>query len=142
MLLEAAVTGAITAAGRGAVEETGAAQVVGATAGGWVRKASAHREGDGIGMGQVAPVFGGGSDAAEDTSVGGWPVTAAACCWCACSIDGQVHWTENSGRVEQREDRPETRPATAAEKIRAGQTETPACEGENTWGVRHVPAVV
>lgn len=67
------------AADEGAVGDANAVQDAGSTAGGWVRKVTAHREGDGIGVGRLEPAGGGGIDEAEAKGAGGRTVTAAAC---------------------------------------------------------------
>lgn len=86
-LLATAAAAGVIAAGWGAVEDADAATDVGPPAGGWVRKASAHRESDGVGVGRLEQAVGGGSDAAEAKAVRGRAVTAPACGPCACSME-------------------------------------------------------
>lgn len=86
-----AVDAAITT-GEGAAGGPGAAQVAGPTAGGWVRKATAHREGDRMGVGRLGPAAGGGSDPADANAAGGWAVTAAGGCPCGRSMGRCSAW--------------------------------------------------
>lgn len=74
----AAAAGAI-AADEGAVGDADAVRDAGSKAGGWVRKATAHREEDGVAVGRLQPAVGGGIDVAEAKGAGGRTVTAAAC---------------------------------------------------------------
>lgn len=125
--------------GEGAARDAGTAPVAGPAAGGWVRKATAHREGDGMGVGRLGPAVGAGSDPADAKGAGGSAVTAAAGRPRGCSMGrrrarksvgrtgGRGSHGGKGGRANVPEgrggDRLEARPATATEMARVVQEE-------------------